>query len=256
MKRITILIVAALALVSCKKDNNEIELTFEEQIRQNIVGKWKSVAEDKEEDLTNLRTIMTFSADGTLEVSRSSLDGKSQWMSHFPTTYTVSDSTITYAKSVNSRVIAISASEMQLLTSDPHQVWKFVKVSNDFSKAILGTWEGVELTGYETYGDQKHRWEYKPDGTYVYYKLDMSGDWIPSTDVMSEFTVDGDWLATRWMDTDSVEYREWWDIDRCDSDEMLWSALRDRNDSSAKRDSLGRPEPDVFRATFRMKRVK
>lgn len=247
---------AALALAACDEKDTPQELTFEEQIRQNIVGKWKSVAEDKEEDLTNLRTIMTFAADGTLEVSRSSLDGESQWMSHFPTAYTVSDSTVTYAKTVKSRVIAISEKEMQLQTSEPSRIWKFVKVENDFSKAILGMWEGVELTGYETFGDEKHRWEYKSDGTYVYYRQDKSGDWIPSADALSEFTVDGDWLATRWIDADGVENREWWDIDKCDAGEMLWSALRDRNDSSAKRDSLGRPEPDVFRATFRMKRVK
>jgi len=51
-----------------------------------------------------------------------------------------------------------------------NQSHKYVKVSVDYSKDIVGLWEGVEMTGYETYGNAEARIDYKADGTYTYYK--------------------------------------------------------------------------------------
>ena len=49
--------------------------------------------------------------------------------------------------------------------NQPH---KYVKVNVDYSEAIIGLWEGVEMTGYETYGNSGRRSARKktaPDST-------------------------------------------------------------------------------------------
>lgn len=38
-------------------------------------------------------------------------------------------------------------------TAEINALHKYVKVNVDYSKDIIGLWEGVEMTGYETYGN-------------------------------------------------------------------------------------------------------
>ena len=106
------------------------------------------------------------------------------------------------------------------------------KVTADYSQAIIGMWEGVEMTGDETYGGTNHRIEYKADGTYTYY--DKVGDsWVPSKNAGNEYNVDGDWLATRWQPTEGADYEyEWWDIVEIKDGTMKWSALREKGDGT------------------------
>lgn len=289
MKRITLFLATVLplgmALVSCEKA--ETPKTYAETINENVIGKWKSVSEDDSRDLTNRRTIMTFYQDGTLLLSRSQTNRGDVWENHYATSYSVKDSVISYVSSrgeneTQMNVLSISANEIKAKVKgggrpkrengdsvrrsrpDSLRIKKFVKVNVDYSKDIIGTWEGVELTGYETYGDEMHRWEFKADGTYVYYIKNEAGEWAPSSNILNDYNVDGDWLATRWMDPDSVEYREWWDIDKVDQNEMIWSALRNKNDAKKREDGQGRPEGrpegkpeiDAFETTFKMKRIK
>ncbi|MCQ2332936.1 MAG: lipocalin family protein, partial [Paludibacteraceae bacterium] len=97
---------------------------------------------------------------------------------------------------------------------------------------IIGMWEGVEMTGEETYGDANHRIEYKADGTYVYYDKD-GDDWKLSEDVDNEYNVDGDWLASRWRPKAGEDFEyEWWDIVEIKDGTMKWSALREKEDGT------------------------
>ena len=107
-----------------------------------------------------------------------------------------------------------------------------LEVTADYSQDIIGMWEGVEMTGDETYGDANHRIEYKADGTYTYY--DKVGDsWVPSKNAGNEYNVDGDWLATRWQPTEGADYEyEWWDINEIKDGTMKWSALREKGDGT------------------------
>lgn len=246
MRRTAFILAAILTvgLVSCdKSEKNDASESFDEIIRENVIGrKWKSVSQGNVQELTNLRNIMTFEDNSKLILSRSLNTHGNVWENHFQTKYSIIDSVISFVTSRVSEetglhVISISPNEMLVRTNG--NLKKYVNVTVDYSNAILGTWEGVELTGYETYGNAMHRWEYKADGTYVYYSKDQNGKWVPSFDILQEYNVDGDWLATRWMDSDSIEYREWWDIEKVDENEMIWTALR-----------------DTFETSFRMKRVK
>lgn len=50
-------------------------------------------------------------------------------------------------------------------------IGKWKRASVDGKLDIIGLWEGVEMTGYETYGNAEARIEYKADGTYTYYQI-------------------------------------------------------------------------------------
>ena len=118
----------------------------------------------------------------------------------------------------------------------------FIKINDDHGDNIIGTWEGRCTSKGSIFDDgQDHRWEYKDDGTYVYYVKD-GDDWVPSEDTMNEYFVAGNLLCMRWMENDT-ENREWWDI-TIDGDTMNWTALREADDGS------------TFTATFEMSRVK
>lgn len=118
------------------------------------------------------------------------------------------------------------------------------KITADYSNDIIGLWEGVEMTGDETYGNAEARIAYHADGTYTYYKKE-NGEWQPLEDVFDEWNVDGDWLATRWQNqgSDVMNY-EWWDIDYIKDGKMKWSALREKEDGTR------------FKTTFTWKKVK
>jgi hypothetical protein len=63
---------------------------------------------------------------------------------------------------------------------------RFVKVTDDYSQAILGTWEGRSTgeEGSEFDDGKNHRWEYKADGTYIYYRK-IDGQWQEIGDITS-----------------------------------------------------------------------
>ena len=119
---------------------------------------------------------------------------------------------------------------------------RYVKVTADYSDAIVGTWEGRCTSEGSIFDDgQEHRWEYKADGTYVYYVKD-GNNWVPyATNTLNEYFVDGNLLCTRWIDN-GVENREWWEITITDG-KMNWTALRENEDGT------------TFTATFEMKKV-
>jgi len=118
---------------------------------------------------------------------------------------------------------------------------RFEKVPTDYSAAIIGTWEGRCTSEGSVFDDgQEHRWEYKADGTFVYYVKD-GDNWVPSDNSLNEYFVDGTLLCTRWIDQ-GQENREWWEI-TIDGDKMNWTALRQKEDGT------------TYTATFEMTKV-
>ncbi len=121
---------------------------------------------------------------------------------------------------------------------------RYVRVSRDYSEQILGTWEGQMTSKEDAYSDGKvHRWEYKADGTYVYYSLDEAGEWVPSDNTLDEYFVDGSLLCMRWIDNEQ-DNREWWEIVSIKNDVMKWKGLRQKEDGT------------TYTATFEMKKVQ
>ncbi len=113
------------------------------------------------------------------------------------------------------------------------------KVEADFSQSILGLWEGQITSGQNPYDDgKKHRWEYKSNGTFVYYNQ-ADGQWVPEGGSLSEYFVDGNLLCTRWkVPGNEAEYREWWEVKSLENGTMIWTALRRNADGSARTESF------------------
>ena len=144
-------------------------------------------------------------------------------------------------------IITITSSEMQyqtvthIIQPDGQQIdiesrtELFTRVTKDYSDDILGTWEGSIQEGQSAYDDNlKHRWEFKADGTYVYYCYE-EGQWVVSADTHNDYFVDGTLICTRW--TDPVNYpgqelREWWEITSIENGVMTWNALREEADGT------------------------
>ena len=225
----------------------------ESVIKEKILGKWKRVKEDGEERGTNNRGILTYFADGKMTYSRSSFSDYwtgYKWYNENPFTYVVSGNVVTRegveengrVRKTFEEVAVLSDSEMKLICTgylmdgqsySRYKVNEFKRVAVDYSEDIIGTWEGVEMTGDETYGNADARIAYLPDGTYRYYQKNDRGEWeLKAGQEISEYNVDGDWLATRWQEKGGEMNYEWWDIDEIKDGQMKWSALREREDGT------------------------
>ena len=116
------------------------------------------------------------------------------------------------------------------------------KVNADYSAAILGTWQGHCTSAWSVFDNgQEHRWEYRADGTFVYYVKD-GDNWVPIANTQNQYFVDGNLLCMRWVDN-GKKHREWWEITIADG-KMNWTALREKEDGT------------TFTATFEMKKVE
>ena len=120
---------------------------------------------------------------------------------------------------------------------------RFEKVTADYKADIVGTWQGHCTSEGSVFDDgQEHRWQYKADGTYVYYVKD-GDNWVPyEGNTLNEYFVDGNLLCTRWIDL-GQENREWWEI-TINGNKMNWTALREKEDGT------------TFTATFEMTKVE
>ena len=248
MKRILKLAVFGIAAIaafsSCSKNE---DVPSQKDIETKIIGKWKQTIMNGTEVLTNHRLIKTYftNQEGTHSTSTYFFD-KYVWYNKISTKYEIKGNdlceTVNGISKAFAKVLSIDESKLyendyKIITPESKEEtidcnFTFQKVTADYSEAIIGMWEGVEMTGDETYGDANHRIYYKEDGTYTYY--DKVGDsWVPSKNAGNEYNVDGDWLATRWQPTEGADYEyEWWDIVEIKDGTMKWSALREKGDGT------------------------
>lgn len=240
---------------SCSNDDDDSQVS---RFKTNLIGKWKTVSIDGKAMPTNESKVYTFNVDGTLLFTAFMQYGKVAdfWLCGEKGTYQVTDNSISATTKgivvglanctvgndlLQSKAVTVTAGVMSFVSNNVISK----KVLVDYSKDIIGLWEGVEMTGEETYGGAlDHRWEYRQDGTYVYYVKDNAGQYQPKVgNTDAKYFVDGDYLGSRWKNN-GVQCQEWWDIVKCDSTEMLWTATRLRADST------------TYVTTFKMKRIK
>ena len=249
-------IAAIAALSSCSKNE---DVPSQKDIETKIIGKWKKMKHNGVDALTNKRTIWSFNNDG--KGTQSLADYKEGdktfiWDNKEPIQYSIQGNilhsispdvehtaTIPF---INDNQMTMHVTKIISRGVDVKEsyVSECSKVTADYSQDIIGMWEGVEMTGDETYGDANHRIEYKADGTYVYYDKD-GNDWKLSEDVDNEYNVDGDWLASRWRPKAGEDFEyEWWDIAEIKDGTMKWSALREKGDKTR------------YTTTFTWKKIK
>ena len=258
------LICSSMVFTSCSKDDNPVNPA--DNLAEKIIGKWISAERNGEAMMTNKKMVFTFVSAtkayvSTSRNSRSELNPS--WMDQLEADVVINGNqmTLTFHPDEHKTslheftVTAISdseftANEKVTVTVDGNvvvseeNISRFTKVTADYREAILGIWEGQMTSEEDAYSDGKvHRWEYKADGTYAYYSLDEAGEWVPSSNTLNEYFVDGTLLCMRWIDNEN-EFREWWEIVSIKNGVMKWKGLRQKEDGS------------TYTATFEMRKVE
>ena len=253
-------------MTSCSKEDNTIN-TNGDNLAEMIIGKWMVADMNGQPMATNTKPVFTFvsATKGYMSVSLDERQGLStQWNDQLEIDVAINDNKITVISHPsepmtveeeftvtdinNKEFTAIRKVTMKIdgktVFSEEGLTFRFVKVNVDYRKAIIGTWEGHCTSENSVFDDgQEHRWEYRADGSYVYYVKDANDQWVPMETNLSQYFVDGNLLCTRWHNIGETENREWWEI-AIDGNTMNWTALRQNADGS------------TFTATFTMTKVQ
>lgn len=258
------LICSTTVFTSCTKDDNPVDPA--DNLAEKILGKWMPVYLDGNPVVTDLKSVYTFvsATKAYMSVSINAQQGEEiVWNNQKELDLSIngnkmtltnhSDEHTTMVEEFNITAIdgsAFTANHKITVTVDGSVMLhnegtiRFEKLTRDYNEAIIGIWEGQMTSEEDAYSDGKvHRWEYKADGTYVYYSQDEAGEWVPSDNTLNEYFVDGTLLCSRWIDNEQ-EFREWWEIASIKNGVMQWKALRQKEDGS------------TFTATFEMKKVE
>ena len=235
------------------------------KVSEKILGKWMMAEKNGQALPTNEKLVYSFVSPTKALVSaslNSQTEIGSHWSNQLEADVAISSNKVTvsmkldeHTTSVHNYVITaidaneFTASDIVTITIDGKVVFNaenkfhFVKQTNDYREAIVGTWEGRCTSEGSIFDDgQEHRWQYNADGTYVYYVKD-GDNWVPyEGNTLNEYFVDGNLLCTRWVDL-GQENREWWEI-TINGDKMNWTALRQNEDGT------------TFSATFEMTKVE
>jgi hypothetical protein len=234
------------------------------QIEENIIGTWMVADKDGRPALTNDKTVYTFVSTDKAYRSASIFNHPGEWPEMWDLNQAFVVDVIGNKVTLKSLLdmgtttvieFTIHSIDADEFTADHSFVMKtggkevftseapfrYVRVDTDYGKDFLGTWEGRCTSEGSVFDDgQEHRWEFRDDGTYVYYVKD--GDaWVTADAAEGDYFVAGNLFCSRWF-VGETENREWWEIS-IDGDKMDWYALRD--DESGK----------TYTATFEMKKV-
>ena len=233
---------------------HKVNVPTQAEIEKAIVGKWITALTDGEDIPTNEKIVFDIVSPTEAYVSLSIqdrlnedtpwtdreavsilIDGNNVDLSHgakpgMVITVDLEVEAITDEALTAKRTVTIRQ-DGGLVKSDENMVL-YEKMDVDYRKAICGLWEGHLISDQSEYDDGKeHRWEYKEDGTFVYYDKNSAGAWVPGDDSMNEYFVAGNLLCTRWMEN-GVENREWWEITAMSSTGMVWTSLREKEDGT------------------------
>jgi len=259
------LICGATLFTSCSNDDNPA--TPDLNLSEKIIGKWMTMENNGQPSLTNTKVVITFVSTTKAYVSASRNDNSDAavaWDKLIDADVAISGNTVTLTSVTDDHTTKVdefvvtninnnefTANHKITISVDGYVVIsvedtvRLTKQTADYREAILGTWEGkvTSSEGSEFDDGETHRWEYKADGTYVYYEKD-GDDWVPyKGNTLNEYFVDGTLLCTRWIDND-VENREWWEIASIKDGVMKWKGLRQKEDGS------------TYTATFEMRKVE
>lgn len=247
--------------IGCSSSSNG-KIHPQANFQEKILGKWISVEEDGVQNTTNKKGVYTLNEDG--KGSFSTAFGDYAWHDGTDFNYKIDSNTISWTIfendslqiSIQHTIESIDDKEMSTITSmnfmKSGQVVKSIgptpmrysRVTVDYSTDILGIWQGKVTSKSSEFDDgETHRWEYKNDGTYVYYVQDDEGNWTASANFVNDYFVDGQLLCTRWVE-DGEENREWWEIESIENGIMKWKALRNNPDGS------------TYTASFEMSKIE
>jgi hypothetical protein len=234
-----ILVCGAGLFTSCDKTGTDLS--------DRVLGKWIVADLNGEACPTSWKSVVTFESAKKGYYSLSEITTMT-WENKTPAEVTFQGNGFTaieeegdYKSVLTVTVNSITDKEMRLktdwtITSGSlillHEVYdeRWVRVTDNFEQAVLGTWEAQVPDGSLGSGGAKQqtwRWEFKADGTYVFSLKNGDAEWQVFEDIISDYFVDGPLLCTRWQNTaSSDEQRDWWEIESIQNGKMKWTALR------------------------------
>ena len=256
-----LVVCTAMVFNSCSSDDNDNNI---DNLPEKIIGKWITADMNGETAPTNDKMVFTFVSTTKAYVSASlnthpevselwatqtendvAINGNKMTLTSHPNQHETVVDELTVTAINNSELIAnrkltVTVNGKVVISED--QLVRYEKVTADYREAIVGTWQGHCTSAGSVFDDgQEHRWQYKADGTYVFYVKD-GNNWVPSANTLNEYFVDGTLLCSRWIDL-GQENREWWEI-TINGNKMNWTALREN------------PDGTTFTATFEMTKVE
>ena len=222
-------------------------------VAQKIIGKWITADSNGKALPTNKKVVYDFISTTEAYSSLSFMDETRKaapWKNREKSAVEIFGNDVTLTQNFDGRTVVIelhieNISDAFLiakrtvtvrkdggLVKSEEDIVRCVKLDEDFSTKILGIWEGRMTSEKSAYDDgQEHRWEFKDDGTFVYFVRNEAGIWEPGDDTLNEYFVAGNLLCTRWIEN-GVENREWWEIATMNDKAMIWIALREEKDGS------------------------
>ena len=258
---VALVVCTAMVFTSCSSDDKDNNI---DNLSEKIIGKWITADMNGETAPTNDKMVFTFVSTTKAYVSASlnthpevselwatqtendvAINGNKMTLTSHPNQHETVVDELTVTAINNSELIAnrkltVTVNGKVVISED--QLVRYEKVTADYGNAIVGTWQGHCTSAGSVFDDgQEHRWEYKADGTYVFYVKD-GNNWVPSANTLNEYFVDGTLLCSRWIDQ-GQENREWWEI-TINGNKMNWTALREN------------PDGTTFTATFEMTKVE
>lgn len=235
-----------------EKKSNHID-----NLAAKIQGKWMMAEVNGKPVLTDSKQVLTYTSDTKFNysLSISAISDLNIWVNHCEGRFYVNGTTLAQSVALPNdnikflqqlNIISITDDEIQLMVNNEtfingksYRITKDLKerkvrVTRDYSDDIIGTWEGRLTSDQDAHSDnQLHRWEYKSDGTFVYYRQNDQGEWVADVNTMAEYFVDGILLCSRWKNVgDDSEKRESWEIASIENGKMEWVALRQREDGT------------------------
>ena len=252
---LVIALMMSISLVGCEKENTQVEP--DRDVVNKIIGKWITAESDSKVLPTNEKVVLDFVSATEAYESLSfteTTNGGTPWSVRDDVDVDIvgNDIILTHNPEpgttvvVNIHVNAITGTTLigkrnttirkdgGLVRSEESMI-RFEKLDVDYSTKILGLWEGKMTSEQSAFDDgQEHRWEFKDDGSFVFYIKNDKGIWEAKDDEYAEYFVAGNLLCTRWKNTGegSVENREWWEIATAGDKSMVWTALRENADGS------------------------
>lgn len=251
------------AVLCCVAASVSCKIGFEDTLAGKLMGRWMVETANGDPIPTDEKLVVNFasptqaylsalySADPAFrevkmqqQVNDIVFVGNSVSLTPRYTLQTVMKTTFQFYTVKNGAFDADQVLDLTLKEEEIHTVQKrvrYVKVDKDESQSIIGTWQGRCTSDGSAYDDgEEHRWQYLPDGSFVYYVKD-GDNWVPGENTVSEYFVDGVLLCTRW-ESGELEFQEAWEV-AINGSKMNWTALRKNKDGS------------TFTVTFEMNRV-
>ena len=234
------LICGTALLVSCKKDNDDMDVAGK------IIGNWIADSKGGEPFLTNEKVVLNFISTNKALMSGSFSNNPAagaSWIHDAVCEVVIDGNKVSLTNQYDPQTITEIVFDMIYISKgeftatqdftikingtevlNRHYVVHYVKENVDYTADIIGTWQGRCTSKGSAYDDgQEHRWQYLDNGTYVYYVKD-GDNWVPGDNTVSEYFVAGSLLCTRW-EIDDQSYREWWGIS-IQGNTMYWVGLR------------------------------